>query len=381
MLRLPTWYDEMYSMVMGNTPINGATAHVASALTRLSNRFNHPLPLVSERSTPYLDDRSSLRAYFSYFTAANCLKLLHPLDELLREGFFEKRRELSVLDIGCGPGTALIGLHTWLDETVDALPWLELVRYRGLDPSAEALSFALGVHSFTKHLRGRPRFEFTTDQGRLATVELRPASFDLIVMGNVLNELDASTVDRLPRFLDEILANAGRVLVIEPALRETSRAMLGFRDRMIGKGWAVTAPCFRQGTCPALESPRDWCHHDQRWERPSWLERLDHALGNAKLSLKYNYVILGRLKERDTEQDSCDFRVVSAPFHEKGRVRMFLCSEGGRRLFLLNRRDSTPANADFNRLGRYDAVHIEGAEHRKNDIRITKETVVRKLGG
>ncbi len=41
-------------------------------------------------------------------------------------------------------------------------------------------------------------------------------------------------------------------MLIEPALRETSRELLAVRDQLLAAGLQVVAPCFFQGPCPAL---------------------------------------------------------------------------------------------------------------------------------
>jgi SAM-dependent methyltransferase len=93
--------------------------------------------------------------------------------------------------------------------------------------------------------------------------------FDLIVTAHLLGELfladkDERRLDALARrvlaWTRELLAAGGLVVIVEPALRETSRALLGVRDRLLAAGLAVVAPCFWTGPCPALERERDWCH-------------------------------------------------------------------------------------------------------------------------
>ena len=54
---------------------------------------------------------------------------------------------------------------------------------------------------------------------------------------------------------------AGRVILVEPALRETSRELLAVRDQLLALSeLRVVAPCFWTGACPALARERDWCH-------------------------------------------------------------------------------------------------------------------------
>ena len=61
-----------------------------------------------------------------------------------------------------------------------------------------------------------------------------------------------------------LLAPGGTIVIIEPALRETSRELLAVRDLLLSQtaqpALDVVAPCFWAGPCPALERERDWCH-------------------------------------------------------------------------------------------------------------------------
>ena len=93
--------------------------------------------------------------------------------------------------------------------------------------------------------------------------------FDLVVAAHLLNEL---FVDRQPaervalrvrriRAWSTLLAPNGVLILIEPALRDTSRELLAVRDQVLAAGGLhVLAPCFWTGPCPALALERDWCH-------------------------------------------------------------------------------------------------------------------------
>ena len=50
----------------------------------------------------------------------------------------------------------------------------------------------------------------------------------------------------------ELLEPEGLCLLIEPALRETSRALLAVRDRLIASGLSVLAPCLFHAACPVF---------------------------------------------------------------------------------------------------------------------------------
>src|SRR4029078_7441568 len=73
----------------------------------------------------------------------------------------------------------------------------------------------------------------------------------------------------------------GAVIIIEPALRDTARALHELRDAVLASGRGrVFAPSAPRGSpCPALADPDDWCHEDRPLALPprtAELARLTH---------------------------------------------------------------------------------------------------------
>ncbi|MDB4979587.1 MAG: Ribosomal small subunit Rsm22 [Myxococcales bacterium] len=177
--------------------------------------------------------------------------------------------------------------------------------------------------------------------------------FDLIVAAHVLNELyagrdaEAQSSERAARVLAwcrTLLAVGGTVILLEPALRETSRALLSVRDRLLAAGLHVVAPCFWTGPCPALGRERDWCH--------------DAAKVPSAPRVDFSYLVLRT--EPSAEASTNLYRVVSDRLVEKGRLKIFACGSPGRQALVRLDRVATEANAEFDRLERGDAVSIAG---------------------
>lgn len=192
--------------------------------------------------------------------------------------------------------------------------------------------------------------------------------FPLIVAAHLLNELfvDRAAGDRVAlrarRVLEwarALLAPAGIVVLIEPALRETSRELLAVRDALVGAGLQVVAPCFRQGACPALAAERDWCH--------------DAAAAPSRGRVDFSYLVL-RAEPASPAADL--YRVVSDPLPDKGRLRLFVCGEPGRRELIRLTRHRSPANAALDRAGRGDVLAIRDADGAGAALRVTPETTI-----
>jgi hypothetical protein len=178
--------------------------------------------------------------------------------------------------------------------------------------------------------------------------------FDLIVAAHLLGELFLSEpperrlealARRVLAWRRDLLADGGLVVLVEPALRETSRALLGVRDRLLAAGLGVVAPCFWTGPCPALARDRDWCH--------------DAARVPSSPRVDFSYLALRT--ERPTAPPVARVRVVSDRLVEKGRLRIFGCGPSGRHPYVRLDRAASPANAAFDRLERGDVATIEGA--------------------
>jgi hypothetical protein len=203
--------------------------------------------------------------------------------------------------------------------------------------------------------------------------------FELIVAAHLLNEL---YVDRTPElraeararrvlaWADAFLAPGGRVVLVEPALRETSRELLAVRDRLLGSSLRVLAPCFWTGPCPALARERDWCH--------------DAApmAGGGGGRADFSYLVLAREDDAAPPPAADTYRVVSDPIGEKGRLRIFVCGgTTGRDALVRLARHAAPANAALDQLARGDAVRLRGLERAGDGLRVTPETVVARCGG
>ena len=204
--------------------------------------------------------------------------------------------------------------------------------------------------------------------GVARTVHELPAdSFDLTLAANVLSELDdpAGLVRRL----------GGTVVLIEPALRDTGRALLRLRDVLLAEGWFALAPCLMQGPCPALASPKDWCTAEARWTPPAYFRQLADATGlRADELLSFAPLILARTAPEVAAES---WRVVGVPPPEKGKKRVWVCREERVPLVRLHR-DASEANADIERLGRGDLVALSGLERRGDGLRAGKESMIRR---
>ena len=310
----------------------------------------------------YMDEGRLLGAYLLYYWPVSYLQARGVLSELPRP----PRR---VLDLGSGPGpVAFAALDAGAAEVMAA------------DRSARALASAEAL----AREAGKP----------LATREWNPARreplarlaggqrFDLVAVGHVLNELfrgqdeDTRRVALLEEALS-LLAPGGSMLVIEPALRETSRALLRVRDRLVAGGAALRAPCLFRGPCPALAREGDWCHAERAVEPPALVAQIARAAGLRREAVKMSYLLVAPKGEPwPKPPQGRVFRIVSEPLAGKGRLRYMGCGPEGRMGLSLQEKHVSEANQKFETLLRGDVVEITGGEPRGDGLALGAESTV-----
>ena len=219
---------------------------------------------------------------------------------------------------------------------------------------------------------------------------------DAILMGHVLNELwkGEGQAEKRAALLTQalaLLASGGSLVIIEPALRDTSRALLEVRDLLVAKGAAVRAPCLWRGACPALTKPSDWCHAERPIAPPPLVAQIGKAAGLRKEAVKMSYLVLAPPGEPWAELPAAGapgdgsastgriFRIVSEPLAGKGRLRYMGCGPEGRLGLALQEKHLGDGNRRFEALLRGDVISLEGAEPKGDGIGLGAGSTVRLL--
>jgi SAM-dependent methyltransferase len=333
---------------------------VSAAVQRLSVGLTRDRKLAGAR---YLDDDRLLGAYLLFYWPVSYLQARGVLSEL-------PSRPRSALDLGSGPGPAALAARDAGAAEVMAV-----------DRSTRALAVArtLAVEA------GQPIAVREWDpqrRGDLAGLA-QGRSFDLVTLGHVVNELfqGEGAATRRAALLEEALglvAPGGSLVVIEPALRDTSRALLEVRDLLVARGIAVRAPCLFRGACPALVRPTDWCHAERPIDPPALVDEIGRRAGLRKESVKMSYLVIAPRGEGWREPPpGRTFRIVSEPLPSKGRLRYMGCGPEGRMGLALQEKDVTPRNRPFEKLLRGDVVEVTGVEPRGDGLRLSAESDVR----
>ncbi len=203
--------------------------------------------------------------------------------------------------------------------------------------------------------------------------------FDLIVAAHLLNELYlamppvermSARAERVRAWCETLLAPGGTMVILEPALRETSRALLAVRDQLVAAGGLhVVAPCLWAGPCPALALDRDWCH-DATFEPSEIIGRRPRRV---------DFATWRCARQAPPPTDPSLFRIVSDRLDEKGRLRVFGCGPAGRHPLVRLDRHHTRPNAAFALIERGDLIRVQGATPAGDGLRVGAEATVAKV--
>lgn len=325
----------------------------------------------------YLNDRALGAAYLTYFFPVNLCKIQILLNELPDDWSRPPDdRPLRVLDLGAGPGTGAMAVLDWLNQhDSEALTKLTVV---AVDGSEQALKQARSLWTAYTRRIGIADEKLILRHGDLARPSrgwgndvAQRGPYDLIIVANCLNELfgltQQPTAERSNLIADLLtrLTPHGTLMLLEPALRETSRALHRVRDQLLAENrGTVYSPCLHERNCPALLDPVDWCHEERAWEAPSWIRQIDREVGFIKDALKFSYLLLRTDGRTVADRSPHTFRMVSELRKLKGDTRAWLCNELGRTEVGRLDRAQSDTNSSWDQCQRGTIVRIEGVKRK-----------------
>ncbi|MFF1447103.1 small ribosomal subunit Rsm22 family protein [Streptomyces sp. NPDC058274] len=266
----------------------------AQAVERLIANYRGTTPT----HTPVLRDRSDVVAYAAYRMPATFEAVRAALD-----AFAETVPEWtpgSHVDVGGGTGAATWAVTaTWDgDRPVTVLDWAE-----------PALALGRDLAAANPALKGAEWHRSRI--GAALTIE----STDLVTVSYVLGEL---TEEDRGHVVDAAAAAAPAVVIIEPGTPDGYARIIEARDRLIGAGFRIAAPCPHSAACPIVPG-EDWCHFSARVSRSS-LHRQVKGGSLPYEDEKFSYVAATRFPVTPAPS-----RVVRRPQIRKGQVLLDLC--------------------------------------------------------
>ena len=246
-------------------------------------------------------DATTAAGYAIYHLPAYYAAVGYVLATLTERGLLPA--SLRVLDVGAGVGGPGLGLHDFIfgDDPDDRDPTAGRVDYHAVEPSPAADVLARLLDETTRNFRS------TIHRSTIEDFDYGEVDdpFDLIVFGNVCNELDdpVAVVDNAAAQL----ADDGTILLLEPADRNTATELRAIERAVVGDDVTVYAPTLRlwDGAEP---DDRGWSF-DVRPELavPPFQERLAEGATEAgeadpaafrNVDVQFAYSLLRRDEER-----------------------------------------------------------------------------------
>jgi ribosomal protein RSM22 (predicted rRNA methylase) len=312
----------------------------------------------------------------------NLSKIQVLLDELPEDsGMEQPDHPTTVLDLGCGPGTGALALLDWLwqrsPERAKSMSVLAVdashTSLRDTGELWEAYCRGIGISSEgLRCVEGNLEHPLNADLGKQI---VRHGPYDLIIMANCLNELFCASVDPpseragVVAQLLPFLTPHGTIMIVEPALKQTARALHHVRNYVLNQGFCtVYSPCLHEGRCPALDHPDDWCHEERPWQTPSAIAAIDRDVGFIKDALKFSYVLLRTDGRTIATRNRQTFRVVSELRELKGDTRAWLCNELGRSEVGRLDRARSSTNSSWDLCQRGTIIRIEGVTRKEGSM-------------
>ncbi|MCX4991315.1 MULTISPECIES: small ribosomal subunit Rsm22 family protein [unclassified Streptomyces] len=266
----------------------------AQAVERLIVNYRGTTPT----HAPILRDRSDVAAYAAYRMPATFEAVCAALDAFADAvpGWVPG----SHVDVGGGTGAAIWAVNaTWEGvRPVTVLDWAE-----------PALALGREIAAANPELKDAEWHRSRI--GAALTIE----STDLVTVSYVLGEL--TDADRVS-VVDAAASAARAVVIIEPGTPDGYTRVLAARDRLIGAGFHIAAPCPHSAACPIVPG-QDWCHFSARVARSS-LHRQVKGGSLPYEDEKFSYVAATRFPPAPAPN-----RIVRKPQIRKGQVLLDLC--------------------------------------------------------
>ena len=302
--------------------IREASRALVGAIQEVSASYNE-LGRDPRARRPATSSSSALAARLHFFLPRDVGKAYEAARDLLPR--LQPGTTLRAVDVGAGLGASALGLAMLVrDQRPDLQLELTLLDDdRGAMRIAEKL-FARVFPSLAPsvHFRVEPLSAFAPD-----------GDVDLVLASNVLCELergaDASLrADRIAALVHRWgrgLAPDGHLVLIEPALKSTARALQQQRGRLLAVGFSIIAPCTHRVSCPLLVDENDWCHEDRAISLPSALIPIARAAGLHFEGLTFSYLVATR---SPSSLGRTTGRVVAPTREAKGKRSLTICFAG-----------------------------------------------------
>lgn len=285
-----------------------ALHHIEKEVQKLSDLFTTDRP---DTFKDYGDTPTRLLAYGLFFFPQSFVRAHFPVAELIHYRKWTPpsiNKPLKILDIGSGLGAVGLSVTHFFKERSVALT--------AVDHSSESLNMLSQLHRDLKDEWPLSNLIAHYSKAEAFIAKQHSEKWDIITLGFSFNELTAkqSLEEKADciRAIAKHLTPDGVLIILEPALRETSVALQHTNDSLIASGnFFSWGPYLSQASCPLLAEDKFWNHEVRNWQLPGSLERINRHLFRSVQELKFSYTILSKTPPPAFEPGPHHFRLVS----------------------------------------------------------------------
>jgi ribosomal protein RSM22 (predicted rRNA methylase) len=289
-----------------------------------------------DRTADYLADPGLRQAYVGYFAPLNAAKVAFLLHRIFQEGKITTFPSAPrVADLGSGPFSGLLGSWLFFEQLSGAFA-LDRSK-RALEQGSQLWKIAVGSEGATPHWQ-------RAILGQRGFPKKQHGMFDLVILGNVLNEIGDPRRGhglrlRIIQNCMQLLSREGFLLIVEPGTRVHGRSLQRLRDSLTQETRnTVVSPCPPIDKCPLLIRRSDWCHQELFWNRPEWCARLEKRAGLQNDVLKCSHLLVSMVGGDVPKATGC---LVGGLMKSADGERRYICQKEG--LFTLSaKKDRLP---------------------------------------
>ncbi len=306
------------------------------------------------RAGNYFQDPVTRSGYLAYFLPVNAMKAYALYDKAADR---LTKTSVRILDIGSGPLTLLFGYLFHCQDRLKTKKENLEIEFHAVEQNEKIFKDGLAILEKYLELSGlkkQIRVKVVKCGSDAFSFRTPVKSFDLILMGNFLNEMTERQrqAEYVLRVLERFSQPDTLLFFLEPAGKKSSRDLQALRDAILETTpYRVLAPCLHQKTCPLnLTAKGDWCHFSQNWQTPKFINEFDKVTELKKTNLLYSYLILSG--QGAPHYAANEFVAISNTMPAHGRLELLGCGPAGRIRFIRSNANRGAANQSFDNVGR-----------------------------
>lgn len=295
-------------------------------LSSIKNKINKEM-YVSREKTDY---SSRYHVYLLYYLPINIFKIWKPLMDLLTT--YKLKRNITVLDIGTGPGSVAIGMIEFYKILATTYNEQEFsIKFKLIDSQDKFLDHCKSIIDDIKKMipiNLKIEVEYQPMLINNNTKFSCNEQYDIISVSNFINSYEHNREFDVNKFLIDLkvtLKKDGSLIIIEPGNKEECIRLKEIRNNLYNKKeFGVFSPCVSVWCQKQEFSCKCFTTYNLSWKKPRIICLL-HDIGLNKLKYKsyvsFSYLILRKDLSRKyiTEINKLDYTMLSDIVNYEGQ--------------------------------------------------------------